>query len=103
MVFAIAIGMSASSTYRLFAKGRQLKLVGGSGTGKFILSTDANASYSAFSSLSGGTFDSDVLLHQGAAAFTSPLPSVDISADSDLYVANGTSAGQITLWFDDLS
>jgi hypothetical protein len=103
MIFAIALSMSASSTYTLLAKGRQLKLVGVSGTGKFIISTDRNANYGNFTSLPGGTFDSDVLLHQGAAAVTSPLPSVDISADSDLFVANGSSAGQITVWFDDLT
>jgi hypothetical protein len=103
MIFTVAISMGASSTYKLFAKGRQLKLVGASGTGKFILSTDSNATYLAFTSLAGGTVDSDVIFHQGAAAVTSPLPSVDISASSDLFVANGTSAGQITLWFDDLT
>jgi WD40 repeat protein len=103
MIFAIALSMGASSTYTLLAKGRQLKLVGVTGTGKFIISTDRNSTYLGFTSLAVGTFDNDVIFHNGAAAVTSPLPSVDISADSDLFVANGSSAGQICVYFDDLS
>ena len=103
MIFAIALSMGVSSTYSLLAKGRQLKLVGVSGTGKFVISTDRNVTYLGFTSLAAGTFDSDVIFHNGAAAVTSPLPSVDISADKDIFVANGSSAGQITVYFDDLT